>query len=112
MKTGTITLTEQDRDDLMVALDAAERGKYNKNITERWQGIRKQLMDLEMAEQEEEVLTLKGDNDYVLGEDCTAWIEVGGLVVWIVPKNPGVMVEVYPTGKEMDESLAFCDADE
>ena len=58
------------------------------------------------------VLTHDGENDYTLNpEHESVWVTVGGLSVYIVTGDrPGVMVEVYEHGKEMEDSLAYCEA--
>jgi hypothetical protein len=51
--------------------------------------------------------TLKheGGNEYVLKDD-SCWITVHNLSIYIRPTDEGVAVDIFPLGKEAEESVA------
>ncbi len=59
-----------------------------------------------------EALTHDQENDYTLKEgEQSVWITVGDLSVYICRDptgGPGLSVEVYPHGKEMEDALGYC----
>lgn len=51
------------------------------------------------------------DADYVMPEGMdSCWITVGGISVYVVRKDGGVMVEAYPLEGEADDSIASMEA--
>lgn len=45
------------------------------------------------------------DDDYILVED-QCWVEVKGFAIKIMKTDEGVVVDVWPTGKEIDSPIA------
>jgi len=57
----------------------------------------------------EGVLLQRGDSDYQLKEKAgSCWVEVDGFAIYICRTDEGVVVDIYESGSEMDESLAGC----
>lgn len=44
------------------------------------------------------------DGDYVANDGC--WIEIQGFAVRIIPSGDGVSINVYQSGREMEDSIA------
>jgi len=47
----------------------------------------------------------KGGRDYILTGE-SAWVTVGAISVYIKKTDEGVVVDLYPTGDEMNDSIA------
>ena len=47
------------------------------------------------------------DGDYVL-EEGAAWIEVKNAAIRIISTDEGVIVDIYKSGEEFNESIAGC----
>jgi hypothetical protein len=57
--------------------------------------------------QENEALILDGESDYILRDDVpSCWITIGNLSVHPIRTDEGVVVDIYPLGREDLEPIA------
>ena len=55
----------------------------------------------------EQGLLVENFSDYVMPPDVTSvWIAVDNISVWICRSNEGVVVSLFPCGREMEDAMS------